>query len=299
MKKLIILDGGMGRELQEIGAPFSQPFWSAQALMEAPQFVHEAHQHFIDAGAEIITTNSYACVPFHLGLNLYDTKGAALATKAAKIARQCVEENKNGVIVAGSIPPPLGSYRSDLFVEQKAVPVLDALIQAQEPYVDIWIAETLCSVHEFQVTQERLSKSARPCYYAFSLADDVQGPASLRSGETVDALVDVLLESNATGVMFNCSIPEVMEAALIALQPLLKAKGDDFELGIYANNFAPIDNEHEANDTLQCTRELSPQDYVNYAKRWYQLGATIIGGCCGIGPKHIQALSEWKLSPDF
>ncbi|WP_394243060.1 homocysteine S-methyltransferase family protein [Vibrio astriarenae] len=296
MKQLTILDGGMGRELQEIGAPFSQPFWSAHALMEAPQFVQRAHQHFIDAGAEIITTNSYACVPFHLGQELYEQKGAELAAKAAKIARQCADENSHRVLVAGSIPPPLGSYRSDLFIEQTAVPILDTLIQAQAPYVDIWIVETLCSVHEFKVTQERLSNTNNPCYYAFSLADDIQRPASLRSGETVEALVDLLIELNAKGVMFNCSIPEVMEAALVALQPVLKAKGDDFVLGIYANNFAPIDSEHEANDTLQSTRELSPQDYVKFAKRWYELGATIIGGCCGIGPKHIQALSEWKQS---
>ncbi|WP_442852291.1 homocysteine S-methyltransferase family protein [Pseudoalteromonas sp. SM9913] len=49
-----------------MGAPFSQPLWSAQALIEAPQCVTQAHQGFIDAGAEIITVNSYACVPFHL-----------------------------------------------------------------------------------------------------------------------------------------------------------------------------------------------------------------------------------------
>ncbi|WP_264875435.1 homocysteine S-methyltransferase family protein [Vibrio agarivorans] len=296
MKQLTILDGGMGRELQEIGAPFSQPFWSAQALMDAPQFVHEAHQHFVDSGAEIITTNSYACVPFHLGQDLYNEKGAELAKIAAEIARQCADEHKQRVLVAGSLPPPLGSYRSDLFIEQAAIPILDALIQAQEPYVDIWIAETLCSAHEFKVTQERLFNTNRPCYYAFSLADDIQGPASLRSGETVDSLIDSLIESNAKGVMFNCSIPEVMEAALVDLQPVVQAKGNHFELGIYANNFSPIDSSHEANDTLQSTRELSPQDYVKFAKCWHELGATIIGGCCGIGPKHIQALCEWKQS---
>jgi len=62
MKNLTILDGGMGRELKRIGAPFSQPLWSAQALIEAPHYVTQAHQGFIDAGAEIIIANSYACV---------------------------------------------------------------------------------------------------------------------------------------------------------------------------------------------------------------------------------------------
>ena len=61
---LRLLDGGMGRELMRIGAPFRQPEWSALALIEAPEFVLKAHQAFIEAGARIITTNSYALVPF-------------------------------------------------------------------------------------------------------------------------------------------------------------------------------------------------------------------------------------------
>ena len=53
-----ILDGGMGRQLARMGAPFRLPEWSALALIEAPRFVSEAHDAFIKAGAQIITTNS-------------------------------------------------------------------------------------------------------------------------------------------------------------------------------------------------------------------------------------------------
>lgn len=67
MAAIQILDGGMGRELKRIGAPFQQPEWSALALMEAPAFVSQAHNAFIQAGTDIITTNSYAVVPFHIG----------------------------------------------------------------------------------------------------------------------------------------------------------------------------------------------------------------------------------------
>lgn len=60
----IILDGGMGRELQRAGAPFRQPEWSALALSEAPQAVEAVHAAYIASGANVITTNSYAVVPF-------------------------------------------------------------------------------------------------------------------------------------------------------------------------------------------------------------------------------------------
>ena len=65
--QMMLLDGGMGRELNRMGAPFRQPEWSALALLEGPDFVRRAHLAFINAGAEIITTNSYAVVPFHIG----------------------------------------------------------------------------------------------------------------------------------------------------------------------------------------------------------------------------------------
>ncbi|MGB1281286.1 MAG: homocysteine S-methyltransferase family protein, partial [Vibrio cyclitrophicus] len=51
-----------------------------------------------------------------------------------------------------------------------------------------------------------------------------------------------------------------------------------------------------ANDMFQEMRELDGQGYLAYAKRWHALGANIVGGCCGIGPKHIQALADWKRS---
>jgi len=67
MNELTVLDGGMGRELLRIGAPFRQPEWSALALFDGPDWVVQAHTNFIEAGAEVITTNSYAIVPFHIG----------------------------------------------------------------------------------------------------------------------------------------------------------------------------------------------------------------------------------------
>ena len=78
MTKIQILDGGMGRELNRIGAPFRQPEWSALALLEGPEFVRRAHDAFIESGARIITTNSYAVVPFHLGQERFAARGTEL-----------------------------------------------------------------------------------------------------------------------------------------------------------------------------------------------------------------------------
>lgn len=301
MKPLTILDGGMGRELQEIGAPFSQPLWSAQALIESPDYVRKAHQNFIDAGAQIIIANSYACVPFHLGEARYQKEGAILARQAAEIAASVATSTGNGrVQVAGAIPPPLGSYRPDLFEEHKARSIIQTLFDAQAPYVDMWIVETISSLKEFEITHSILKTSDKTTFYAFSLDDTTTTVASLRSGDTVTEAIMLACRNNVQGIMFNCSVPEVMEQAIqdanqvIANQIANSNAPYEMTIGVYANNFMPIVSGHEANGTLQSMRELSPDDYLIYAKRWHELGASIIGGCCGIGPKHIKALSQWQ-----
>ena len=90
--KVTILDGGMGRQLKAMGAPFRQPEWSALALIDAPETVTKAHQSFIDVGTEIITTNTYAVVPFHIGQERFDKDGASLISLAAKLARQAADD---------------------------------------------------------------------------------------------------------------------------------------------------------------------------------------------------------------
>lgn len=295
MKTLTILDGGMGRELKDIGAPFSQPLWSAQALIESPEHVRKAHQNFIDAGAQIIISNSYACVPFHLGEKRYQKSGYELAEQAAIIAQTVAQSSSNlSVRVAGSIPPPFGSYRPDLFKANEATPIIDTLYRAQLPYVDLWIAETISSLEEFDALHLVLKNTDKDCYYAFSLSDDPTLPAALRSGQTVVQAAERICSTNAKAIFFNCSVPEVMDQAIIEAKKVIDQFGSDIVIGVYANNFAPIASDHEANGIFQSMRELSPAEYLVYAKRWYELGASIIGGCCGIGPTHIQALANWK-----
>ncbi len=102
----------MGRELKRMGAPFRQPQWSAPALMEAPEAVAQAHAAFIAAGAEVVTTNSYAVVPFHIGQDRFAADGRMLAERAGRLARAAADgAGRAGrkVLVAASLPPLFGS----------------------------------------------------------------------------------------------------------------------------------------------------------------------------------------------
>ncbi len=305
----MVLDGGMGRELKRIGAPFGQPEWSALALIESPEHVRQAHAGFASAGADVITSNSYAVVPFHIGDERFESDGHRLAALAGSLARSVADEY--GALVAGSLPPVLGSYQPDRFIADEALPILKVLVEAQAAYVDVWMAETTSSIAEAELVRSVLDAAGdkRPLWVSFTLEDETfhadvaaDGPdghtvhstegvavgARLRSGELVTDAVKAAAAMGVELVAFNCSQPEVMEAAV---REAVAARAGAMPIGVYANVFEVEDHEM-ANVTVNDLRlEVTPEVYVEFAERWVAAGATMVGGCCGVGPAHVSALS--------
>lgn len=294
-RELWVLDGGMGRELARRGAPFRQPEWSALALMEAPETVREVHQAYVASGARVITTNSYALVPFHIGDERFFAEGEGLAALAGQLAREVADAQKGAVQVAGSLPPLFGSYRADLFNANKVSELAVPLIRALTPHVDIWLAETMSLIAEPLALKALLPEDGKPFWVSFTLEDEAPGyEPALRSGERVADAVTALVAVGVDAILFNCCQPEVIEGALEVARARLQALGRaDIRLGAYANAFPPQPKEATANDGLDEIRaDLGPLDYLGWAERWRAAGANLIGGCCGIGPEHIQALSS-------
>jgi S-methylmethionine-dependent homocysteine/selenocysteine methylase len=297
-RSILILDGGMGRELERIGAPFRQPEWSALALIESPDHVLRAHLNFIEAGADVITTNSYAIVPFHIGWERFQRDGLALATLAGKLAHEAASRSasKTGVMVAGSLPPLFGSYRPDLFDPLRAPEILAPLIEGLSPSVDLWLAETQSSIAEAMAARAGTADDPRPFWLSFTLEDEAADAVirpRLRSGELVGAAARAAHAMGASALLFNCSQPEIMRGALGAAGQELARLGDRIPLGVYANAFAPQPKDARANEDVSGLRsDLDPSAYCRFADDWIAAGAGIIGGCCGIGPRHIAAIRD-------
>ena len=291
IEAITILDGGMGRHLQSLGAPFRQPEWSALALMEAPEMVAVAHTLFAKAGAQVITTNSYAVVPFHIGEDRFNEVGHALAALSGRLARGVAD--RHGIKVAGSLPPALGSYRPDLFDGDIARSILATLIDALSPSIDLWLAETLGTLAEGELIADLLDGDARPVWFSFTLDDDLDasGVAHLRSGESVSDAAEFAKNRGATALLFNCSYPEVMAAAVGEAKRALG--NSDIKIGVYANGFGPPPDDYAANEAVRDIRsDLGPERYLIWAQKWVAAGANMVGGCCGIGPAHIAALAK-------
>lgn len=295
-RTVTILDGGMGRELLKRGAPFRQPEWSALALMESPEIVGQVHDAFIDAGAKVITTNSYALVPFHIGDEVFASKGLELADLSGRLARASADKSGVSVKVAGSLPPLFGSYQPELFNEQLAPSLLQPLVDGLSPYVDVWLAETLSSVAEIKVVADALEGDLRPRWFSFTLEErdgDARKEVLLRSGESIALALDAAIAAGASALLFNCSQAEVMEAALRQAREIIEDKKHSLQLGVYANSFVPQEKEQAANEGISDLRDdLDSESYLAFAESWQKAGAEIIGGCCGIGPEHIRALSR-------
>ncbi|MGN8152135.1 homocysteine S-methyltransferase family protein [Agrobacterium sp. 22094] len=296
MGNIRILDGGMSRELQRLGAELKQPEWSALALINAPDIVRQVHAEFIEAGADVVTTNSYALVPFHIGEDRFRKEGASLIALSGRLAREAADASGRKVTVAGSLPPIFGSYEPQNFDASRVQDYLGVLVENLDPFVDVWLGETLSLIAEGEAVRQAVAKTGKPFWISFTLDDDtaqVSGAEpKLRSGEAVRAAAEWAAGSGAAALLFNCSKPEVMKAAVETAATTFKEKDASLEIGVYANAFEGEQGETAANEGLHSTRaDLTDDIYSRFACTWADAGATMIGGCCGIGAAHIHKVA--------
>jgi len=295
--KIEVLDGGMGRLLESIGAPFKLPEWSALSLIEAPEYVTRAHQLYAESGANILTTNTYGLVPHMLGQARFDSQAKILASRAGALAREVADSHDN-VRVAGSIPPLFPSYRPELYRPELAEAILEPLITGLLPYVDFWLIETQSSIGESLDTLAQIRRySALPVYISYTLKDEEgrSEPAELRSGESIRAAIDSALSAGVAAILFNCSQPEVMSDAIQKTVAIIEnSTRRDVRVGVYANAFMPEPVSDSPYAGISILRpDMDPPNYLKWVEKWVTDGAQIIGGCCGIGPEHITAIRQW------
>jgi len=291
---LVLLDGGMGQELIRRKASGQGVLWSAKALFDNPAAVQAVHEDYIRAGADVITTNSYACIRNNFEpLGLLGRLGE-MNQLAAMLARKARDRVGKQVLIAGSMGPQKGSYRPDLVGSYDET---EALYREQAgflaPHVDLFICETMSCIREARAAATAALSTGKPVWLSWSIDDS--GEARLRSGETIrDAWRDV--EGIGLGaVLLNCSPPEAIGRVLPELVAL-----SNVPVGAYANAFTPIPEKwdfHGETSIPPSRTDVTPQAYAEHAAGWLRSGARIIGGCCEVGPAHIACLNETLRRP--
>ncbi len=145
-KKAILLDGGMGQELIKNSKSKPHPLWSTYVMSEEPELVKKAHVDFIEAGASIITLNTYSTTPERLEANDLSNKFSFFHKKAIDLAMEAVEHTQKNVLIAGCLPPLVWSYRPDKAPDyERCVDLYLQIVREQENNVDLFICETMAS----------------------------------------------------------------------------------------------------------------------------------------------------------
>jgi len=141
--------------------------------------------------------------------------------------------------------------------------------------------------------------SGQPLWAAFALDDAYDGEIALRSGDTIDDIVEAVADHRAAGapieaILFNCSLPEQTTRAITELADKCRSSGLDIRIGGYANGF-PDERQagYEANEVIFDRRDdLDASNYADAVAAWVAAGATIVGGCCDMYPEDITELAK-------
>ncbi len=284
MSSMTILDGAMGTELTRRGVDTTLPLWSARALDVAPEIVVQIHRDYLDAGAQIITTNTFRTNVRALAKAGIAHRARELTFRAVDLARRAVVEagcSPGDVQIAGSIAPVEDCYSPDLVPGDAELAGEHAVLARNlaDAGVDLILVETQNTIREAVAAARAVYATGKPLWVSFTLDDQNR----LLSGELLSDAVCAVLPFEPQAVLVNC-IPVRQVAS--ALRLLRRAAPAHVAIGAYGN-VGHVDE--KVGWTL--TNAVPPHAYAEAACEWRDLGATIIGGCCGTTPEHIRALS--------
>ncbi len=287
MAMITLLDGGMGQELVARSGDEPTPLWATRVMIDHPGMVKDIHEDYFNAGATVATTNTYAI--HHDRLERFDLDHLFHALHLRALAEAHEARGARRTRIAGSIGPLKASYRPDLADPvEVAAPKYAEIATILGRHVDMILCETMASLVMVEAVAEGAQAAGKPVWLSVSV-DDHDG-TKLRSGEPVASLAAVLAKHKVAAVLANCSVPEAMAAALGELAKL------GLPFGAYANGFTHISGNFlkDAPTVKELTHrhDLTPEKYGDFAMAWVGMGATIVGGCCEVGPAHITHLAD-------
>jgi S-methylmethionine-dependent homocysteine/selenocysteine methylase len=269
---VIVLDGGMGTEIQARGVPMNGEAWSALANVTEPDLVREIHEDYIRAGAEVIIANTFPAGAGALAAAGMADRVVEINRAAVAVAHEARERTgAAGVAVAGSMSDMavsgLSGARDDGTSAAEAFRVqADALADAG---VDLLVLEMMRSEPVAEPALRAAAETGLPVWFGISIGEGVD----------VNGLLE-LAEGRADAVMIMHTDIDVAAQAL----PIVKRAWSG-PVGAYPHvgDWTPPN---------WVFGEITPAAFADKVAPWVEDGAQVLGGCCGIGPAHIAALRD-------
>jgi S-methylmethionine-dependent homocysteine/selenocysteine methylase len=282
-RHVLLLDGATGTELAHRGVPTPLPLWSAAALLTHAAVVAEIHRDYVAAGADILVANTFRTNPRAL-------RRAGLLTDGPRLNRLAIELARQAAATAGVARPAPRVAASVAPVEDCYSPQLvpdEAALLAEHGQMVQWLAETspdLLWIETMSTVREAraAARCAAEAGFEFVVSFVVRENGDLLSGEPLEVAVEAVEPFGPAAIGLNCIPPAGLTAALPRL-----ACATTRPLAAYAHigNPDPITG-------WSFSQDVPPSEYARHAQRWIELGARIVGGCCGTTPAHIGAVAD-------
>ncbi len=299
-KQIRILDSGMGQELLARGLVSKGTLWSATSLIDEKyhQLVIDTHLSSINAGAEIILTNTFTTRRVRMEQNQVGNQFNLANQKACELAIIARELSKKNILIAGSLPAQNDTYEVDK--RNKDLIKKDFFDQASviNPYIDFFYLDVVSSGQEIKIALDVIQDFNKPVLVGIHIKKN----GKLPSGETITEIVKKYKNNNWLGTLAACVSLEIIEKTSSEFKKLnipygFKANlwGVEEPLPVHRFNNAGF-NEigKNPNITLGKRDEVSGKVFYEFAKKIIKNGATILGGCCETNSSHIKELAKLK-----
>ena len=295
--KTRILDGGMGQELLRRGMKPKGTLWSASALLNTNyhKLLLDTHLDFIKAGAEVIVTTSFATRKIRLLENKIEDKFEYLNKKAGEIAQNTKRYYPN-VLIAGGLPPQNLTYKPDIRSDNKIRDDFFNQAKLLNPYIDFFYFDVLSSIREIKIGIESIREFHKPFLVGMHISEGTKLP----SGEKISNLIDSLDINGLLGITLSCVSPENFQSNLNEIKSLGVPFGFKLNAFLKTNPMPKLDKTNKnqkminPNELLGIREDLTPKKMAQFAKKFKDAGATIIGGCCETRPSHIEMFTGLK-----
>lgn len=296
-KKVRILDGGIGQELLIRGMKPKGTLWSASALLNENyhDLLLNTHLDFIKAGADVIVTTTFATRRIRLVENKVQDKFEYLNQKACEIAKKAKNQYPK-ILIAGGLPPQNLTYKVDERPDHDIKNDFYNQAKLINPYIDFFYFDVLSSVKEIKIAIESINEFNKP----FLIGLHISKGKNLPSGEKISDTIEVIKNNKVLGIMLSCVSPENFQSNLSEIKKLGIPFGFKINGYLKTEPFPKINQIKSDSSYLQPTeflgkrKDLTPKKMFEFVKKFKLEGATILGGCCEVGPDHIKEFSSLK-----
>ena len=253
----------------------------------------DTHIDFIKAGAQVIVTTTFTTRKLRLRDNGVEDKFEYLNRKAGEIAKKAKDLYPK-TLIAGGLPPQYITYEADTRSDNEIRNDFFSQAKILNDYVDFFYFDVLSSVREFKIAIEAIKNFNKPYLVGAHISEGTKLP----SGEKISEILKVTSSDKMLGLILSCVSPENYELNLSEIKNLGVPFGFKLNAFIKTNpkpNYAGAYKKNKTrnpNELLGQRKDLTPEKMAEFAKRFKESGATILGGCCETRPAHIKEMSK-------